>query len=55
VAANRIQRLALFLENYDYSDYVKSENNESADALSWLTIAHTNDTEYLCTYQQLIL
>jgi len=37
VAANRIQRYALFLANYDYSiQYIKSENNQSADALSRL-------------------
>ncbi|CAI6354211.1 unnamed protein product [Macrosiphum euphorbiae] len=46
VAANRIQRYALFLANYDYSiQYVKSENNQSADALSRLAITHTNDRE----------
>lgn len=46
MAANRIQRYALFLANYDFSiQYVKSENNQSADALSRLAIAHKNDTE----------
>jgi RNase H-like domain found in reverse transcriptase/Integrase zinc binding domain/Integrase core domain len=46
VAANRIQRYALFLADYDYSiEYVKSENNQSADALSRLAISHKNDIE----------
>lgn len=46
MAANRIQRYALFLANYDYSiQYVRSENNQSAEALSRLAIAYSNDSE----------
>ncbi|XP_050548112.1 uncharacterized protein LOC126909726, partial [Daktulosphaira vitifoliae] len=46
VAANRLQRYALFLANYNYSiKYVKSTENSSADALSRLAIKNTNHNE----------
>lgn len=47
VAANRIQRYALFLANYDYSiHYVnKSANNQCNDALSRLVVTNNNESE----------
>lgn len=46
VAANRTQRYALFLAGYDYTiQYIKSSNNQNADALSRLALPYENCKE----------